>query len=992
MQIALYETTDTPAAIPVDLAWDELCDLLGHVHPTDCPNGCQNPKQCPRKASWGAPSGLHAWSPAHFTKPYRLDRNVEAVTLAVLDLDHVSDTTLAEVAHKLEGFEYLCHTTHSHRPGSAALRLVMPLAAPVPAAQWPVVWASLVRELDLPVDPTCKNVSRFYYLPSLFREVEGFSVRGHGAVLDTRALNTSSAGDTPSNPVVRAGEASSVHLESANAESFDLTKIKHNLRQRRTRLLKSAKLKQRESGVILDSVLNGEALALGPEARGPEDIGRDAALNQACSILANVLPLDTPWAVTLEVIRPSIAAMDCAPEGLQHWIDEAEDMFTRGVARRKHREALQEAKNADLRDRIAKSLRIEVTPAKGASHAERNHNDDYGIHASVPGNIPATGILDQRGALAILPEGASESAGEDQDEDLSVVEFEGLYEGSAGVHASGPSGDPEGSGGGFLGVSSATANGGDLARESATSVHGEAGDDHGGSSATGFSGLTRDVADAIEVRSDPDHGTRHEPQESSDGQGEAAQGGILGTLARLSAEARSVRGHDSAPEGSEAEGEAPEGGSAEGEVETDPAKLLIWDSKGEGLKSCGVNVATILRYGQGLSGTLRYNEVSKSIEVHGGPWASESQQTLPVAVSNWFALHPEYRMNVDPRTIEGQIVYVAHKHSYDPLANHLLGLAWDGENRVDTFLERYFGAITELNGEDITRHVRRVSRCFLVQAVARALSPGCQADHVLVLEGLQGLGKTSALRILGGPWFCGTAMDIGSKDSRMLAAYSWIIELAELASVRRADNLTLKNFFTTTQDDFRPPYGRSMEKSPRRCVFVGSTNDEQYLTDPTGNRRYWPIACGTVDLEALTADRDMIWAEAVALYQAGVKWYLSKSEEATADTVARERLVQSEAIHAILEWWYGTHPSKRPAFVSAAHIAEMALHLTPDKISASVTAEIRNAATQMGFKRSRSRVNGVRVYGFEATPELMQAPQGRNNSHLRIIANATVKG
>ena len=171
-----------------------------------------------------------------------------------------------------------------------------------------------------------------------------------------------------------------------------------------------------------------------------------------------------------------------------------------------------------------------------------------------------------------------------------------------------------------------------------------------------------------------------------------------------------------------------------------------------------------------------------------------------------------------------------------------------------------------------------------------------KVDTVLILEGQQGLRKSSALAVLGGEWFCDTAIDIANKDSWALVGSKWIFELAEMQTVRGSRDVdALKGFITRREDVYRPPYGRVAVKSPRRAVFVGTTNAAEYLKhDPSGYRRFWPVDCGDrIDLEGLKRDRDQLWAEAVVRLKAGEQWWLTDSEAKLAEAQAEERAEES---------------------------------------------------------------------------------------------------
>jgi predicted P-loop ATPase len=204
------------------------------------------------------------------------------------------------------------------------------------------------------------------------------------------------------------------------------------------------------------------------------------------------------------------------------------------------------------------------------------------------------------------------------------------------------------------------------------------------------------------------------------------------------------------------------------------------------------------------------------------------------------------------------------KNRFDPVCDYLDEQQWDGQQRLDNWVIRYLGAEdTPLN--------RTFGRKMLIAAVRRARKPGCKFDYVVVLEGKTRTGKSSALRILAGEknFSDQPILHLDTRAQQEEIAGVWIYELSELAGIKRADVETLKNLFSKTEDNARPAYGRFRVDQPRRGIFVGTTNDDEYLRDPTGNARFWPLRTGVIDLEALRRDRDQLWAEAARAEKGG---------------------------------------------------------------------------------------------------------------------------
>jgi predicted P-loop ATPase len=222
--------------------------------------------------------------------------------------------------------------------------------------------------------------------------------------------------------------------------------------------------------------------------------------------------------------------------------------------------------------------------------------------------------------------------------------------------------------------------------------------------------------------------------------------------------------------------------------------------------------------------------------------------------------------------VAGQAVQTAARdRPFHPVKAYLRGLHWDGVDRIASWLSTYLGA------ED-TEYSRAVGSRWLISAIARIFRPGAKADCCLILEGPQGIRKSTALRTLAGEYFTDELADLGSKDAAMQIRGVWIIELSELDSLSHSEVARIKAFMSRTTDRFRPPYGMRLVESPRQCIFAGTVNHSTYLRDETGGRRFWPIACGRIDVDALACDRDQLWAEAKVRFESGAVWWLDTAD------------------------------------------------------------------------------------------------------------------
>ena len=254
--------------------------------------------------------------------------------------------------------------------------------------------------------------------------------------------------------------------------------------------------------------------------------------------------------------------------------------------------------------------------------------------------------------------------------------------------------------------------------------------------------------------------------------------------------------------------------------------------------------------------------------------------TDPVNGQNWTDSHDQglramieapkgqggYGVKVSDRDLKGAIDLSANGLRFHPVREYLKSLKWDGVRRAERLFTDYLGA------EDTPYH-REAATLFLIGAVVRVFEPGHKFDFVPILEGIQGKRKSTFIRILGRDWFSELSGDFSNVAAMVEQIQgSWIVEIPELQGFSRADTNVLKAWISRQFDKARLAYDRRARVFPRQCVFVGSTNDEEYLRDHTGGRRFWPISCGLledepIDTERLESEVDMIWAEAVHLYR-----------------------------------------------------------------------------------------------------------------------------
>ena len=286
------------------------------------------------------------------------------------------------------------------------------------------------------------------------------------------------------------------------------------------------------------------------------------------------------------------------------------------------------------------------------------------------------------------------------------------------------------------------------------------------------------------------------------------------------------------------------------------------------------NVYIILTHDPALMGALAFNGFKdRLVAVKALPWRSVED---PVNGDTWTDnddselrryLELGYTITGKERIMDA-LNGVAHANTIHPIKDYLEGLEWDGEERLDTLLRDYLGA------ED-TPYTRAVTRKAFTAAVARVMRPGCKFDYILVLSGPQGRGKSTLIAKMSNGWYTDSLAGIGTKEAYEGIQGFWLVELGELAAMKKTEIETIKNFISKQVDSYRAAYGRRVEEHPRQCVFFGTTNSTAFLRDDTGNRRFWPVRLQET-APALTVWDDLtqpvidqLWAEAVVRYREG---------------------------------------------------------------------------------------------------------------------------
>ena len=321
------------------------------------------------------------------------------------------------------------------------------------------------------------------------------------------------------------------------------------------------------------------------------------------------------------------------------------------------------------------------------------------------------------------------------------------------------------------------------------------------------------------------------------------------------------------------------------------------------------------------------------------------------------------------------LVALCNANPFNPVAEYLNSVQprWDGTKRVGKWLHTYLGASDDA-------YTCAVGAVFMVGAVARARTPGCKFDTMMILEGEQGSGKSTALKILGGDWYSDAELgNLKDKDAAMVLRSIWIQEIPELAAMRRADMNTLKAFATRQVDRYRPTRANLPINQPRCCVFVGSYNprgDDGYLTDPSGNRRFQPVATDAIKLAELAADRDQLWAEAAQMHADGYSTVMPSELWTEAARIAAER-VPDDPWSAKLE----QHAAEivAGAKITTNDILRDWIGIDDERQSKADASRLGPLMRSLGF--SKTQVGKGCVRGWKKSPEVKAELDAASEQH-----------
>lgn len=378
--------------------------------------------------------------------------------------------------------------------------------------------------------------------------------------------------------------------------------------------------------------------------------------------------------------------------------------------------------------------------------------------------------------------------------------------------------------------------------------------------------------------------------------------------------------------------------------------ILDYDPNGNVIKSTK-NALTILLY-DGRFGDIQFDEMKFNELLDCQQITDYTILKISVRIDSFYKIQFSKNILMDAIKLAGQLDRI------NPVQDYLYSISWDGVSRLDEFL------INHAESND-TEYARIVSSKTLIAAVARVFEPGCKVDTTLVLEGAQGCGKSTLIRSLSpdSNWFSDTELPIGNKDAYQQLQGVWLYEIGEMSSVANAKKNTLKGFLSSSTDKFRLPYGAKVIDSSRRNIFIGTTNDDQYLNDDSGGRRFWPLKVGNIDTQEIINIRDQLWAEATYRYFHEEPWHLSKEQEKLAIAEQSRRYQHDEWEDEIRLWL----EQKEFCEVTGKYIFQNVFNLKMSMFDRLTQRRISSIMKRLGWERKTISMKGKKVTGYRKT-------------------------
>ena len=411
------------------------------------------------------------------------------------------------------------------------------------------------------------------------------------------------------------------------------------------------------------------------------------------------------------------------------------------------------------------------------------------------------------------------------------------------------------------------------------------------------------------------------------------------------------------------DGDAPISFAAKDAEPDEWSQYLQRDDHGNAIPNLA-NAAHVLRRAPAMIGLFAYDEMLRhpllQRTIPGGR-AEPLAKPRPLhdadvgSVQEWLQRHELRRLGKD--VMHQAIDLVSRENGFHPVRDYLTGLKWDGTPRLLTWLHVHLGA-------EKTDYHAGIGKMFLIAMVARIMRPGCKADYMPVLEGPQGARKSTACAILGGPWFSDSLPDLHQGDAVRLSMSlrgKWIVEIAEMSSISKAEAGALKAFLTQTEERYVPKYGRVEVIEPRQCIFVGTTNKTAYLRDETGGRRFWPVKVGIINTDGLVRNRDQLFAEAMHAFTDGANWWPTQAFEQDHIAPQQEARFEADSWEQAIADYIGklSHAEKKTTILD---VARHGLFIDLPKIGTADQRRISAAMERLGWQRGSRGNSGERYW------------------------------
>ena len=377
-------------------------------------------------------------------------------------------------------------------------------------------------------------------------------------------------------------------------------------------------------------------------------------------------------------------------------------------------------------------------------------------------------------------------------------------------------------------------------------------------------------------------------------------------------------------------------------------------------------------------GVVAFNEFTNDvIKLRDTPWGTPAgvwDEVDELEMGNWLT-RVHWLPSMPRGTLEESVAMVAKRHRYHPVRQEFEALRgkWDGKPRLATWLRRCCLEEDEWRDEDpLQRYLACVGTWLLMAIVARVMTPGCKFDYMVIFEGSQGVGKSTLARLLGGEYFADTGLVLGDKDSYQNLQGVLVYEWGELDSLTKAEVTKVKQFISSMKDRFRASFDRRAKDYPRQVVFIGTTNEDHYLVDPTGNRRMWPVrVTRQIDNEWFRANRAQLFAEAVARVDAGERFHPTPAEQRELfEPQQQQRQIENAIQAAVLRYLYDenakVHGGDNGTLVNQITAPELLskLGISVDKQTHQLLRQATAALRQAGWVRFRS-TRGDRPWMFK---------------------------